>query len=81
MDRIPIQPRTWNSEAIANPADVLSQDETVDWGKFNTSWWLNHPFEKYARQIGSFVLPQLAGAQPPDELLICSSKSRENGHP
>ena len=19
-----------------------------------TSWWLNHPFEKYARQIGSF---------------------------
>ena len=22
--------------------------------KWNTSWWLNHPFEKYARQIGSF---------------------------
>ena len=24
-----------------------------------SSWWLNHPFEKYARQIGSF--PQVGG--------------------
>ena len=25
------------------------------WSKFiESSWWLNHPFEKYARQIGSF---------------------------
>ena len=25
----------------------------------NTSWWLNHPCEKYARQIGSF--PKISG--------------------
>ena len=31
------------------------------WGEKQilTSWWLNHPFEKYARQIGSF--PQGSG--------------------
>ena len=26
---------------------------------FSSSWWLNHPFEKYARQIGSS--PQFYG--------------------
>ena len=34
-------------------------------GSFNpsnmTSWWLNHPFEKYARRIGSF--PPIFGAK------------------
>ncbi len=34
--------------------------------KIITRWWLNHPFEKHARQIG--ILPQV-GVKPPPRLL------------
>ena len=50
----------------ANRSEDEDEDEDADAGTHlclyyiipcRTSWWLNHPSEKYARQIGSF--PQL----------------------
>ena len=45
---------TWSDDIMGCKGWDVSWETNEMVSKTNPSWWLNHPFEKYARQIGSF---------------------------
>ena len=44
---------------MGKPPPEIEEPDTHQYDQNYSSWWLNHPFEKYARQFGN--LPQVSG--------------------